>query len=546
MDENKREEIALFRYGIILPFLSQDELEWGVKGEMLRRLENKDYDIPHSGKHTVDQETIRKWLYSYQEKGFDGLKPKDRSDIGKIRSIDPEAYEMAVKLKKEAPGRGVAKIIRIMEANGLIDPGEIKRSTLSRNFKEQGLDRKTLSKSNVIHRRFETDRPNQLWQSDILYGPFLPDPNNPERNKRTYLAAFIDDHSRLVPHGEFYWDQKYPALEDTLKKSILKRGIPECFYVDNGKVFSTRKLDAICASLGIRKLHCKPYSPEGKGKIERFFRTVRNDLLIEPEIAKVQTLDELNKLFWAWLEVEYHQRQHTSTKQPPLERWRQNIGKYLRTIDEKELIEIFLYQVSRTVNKVGIVSVSGVEFEVDAILKQKKVQVRYNPFDLSWVNIYHNGQFIQKVKPFTLKRWNTKDESKPPASEELLDKNYPTGSTGIKPLQQLVGQHHEQKKQHAAHLTGQTATIDKPLTAAKFIHQLGVSLAKKPEDFHAIEIETLKGFLEQFPQITTRCIALAVGKVVITQGNKQHVSVYLEAIKDLYLKWEKKQCTQST
>jgi len=116
MDENKREEIALFRYGIILPFLSQDELEWGVKGEMLRRLENKDYDIPHSEKHTVDQETIRKWLYSYQEKGFDGLKPKDRSDIGKIRSIDPEVYEMAVKLKQEAPGRGVAKIIRIMPA----------------------------------------------------------------------------------------------------------------------------------------------------------------------------------------------------------------------------------------------------------------------------------------------------------------------------------------------------------------------------------------------------------------------------------------------
>ena len=299
----------MFRYGIILPFLSQDELEWGVKGEMLKRLETKDYDIPHSGKHTVDQETIRKWLYSYQEKGFDELKPKDRSDIGKIRSIDPEAWEMAVKLKKEAPGRGVAKIIRIMEANALVNPGEIKRSTLSRHFKEHGLDRKTLSKSNVIHRRFETDRPNQLWQSDILYGPYLPDPKNPDRKKRTYLAAFIDDHSRLVPHGEFYWDEKYPALEYTLKKAILKRGIPECFYVDNGKVYSTRKLDAICAALGIRKIHCQPYSPEGKGKIERCrpFGTVRDDLLAEPEIANLQTLEELNKFLWAWLEVDYHQ-----------------------------------------------------------------------------------------------------------------------------------------------------------------------------------------------------------------------------------------------
>jgi len=251
------------------------------------------------------------------------------------------------------------------------------------------------------------------------------------------------------------------------------------------------------------------------------------------------------------LEVEYHQRQHTSTKESPLERWRENIGKYLRTVDEKELVEIFLYQVDRKVSKVGIVVVAGVEFEVDAILRQKKVQVRYNPFDLSWVhpvrcllsngvNIYHNGQFIQKVKPFTLKRWNTKDGAKPPANQELLDKNHPE-STGIKPLQQLVGRHHEQKKQHAAHLTGQTQNTDKPLTAAKFIHQLGAALAKKPEDFHAVEIEILKGFLEQFPKITTECIALAVGKAVITKGSKQYVGVYLEAIKDLYLKWEKKQ-----
>ncbi len=180
---------------------------------------------------------------------------------------------------------------------------------------------------------------------------------------------------------------------------------------------------------------------------------------------------------------------------------------------------------------------------MDALLKQKKVQIRYNPFDLSWVNIYYNGQFIQKVKPFILKRWNTKDESKTSVAEEktstLLDKNYPTGSTGIKPLQQLVGQRHEQKKQHAASLTGQTANIDKPLTVAKFIHHLGATLGKKPEDFHAMEIENLKDFLQQYPQITTECIALAVGKIIITQGNKQHISVYLEAIKNLYFKWEK-------
>jgi putative transposase len=266
MDESKREEIALFRYGMIVPFLSPDKLDWGLKGELRRRLAQEHVNIPNSKKHRVCEDTIRKWLAAYKAKGFDGLKPQPRSDHGQARKISAAAFEKAVALKKEAPQRGVAKIIRIMETSGLIKPGEIKRSTLSRLFKEHGCDRKTLMRKHKIHRAFEAEHPNQIWQSDILYGPYLPDPKAPERTKRTYLAAFIDDFSRLLPHGEFYWDEKFPALENTLKKALLKRGIPQILYVDNGKIFSARRLDAVCAALGIRKISCQPYSPEGKGK----------------------------------------------------------------------------------------------------------------------------------------------------------------------------------------------------------------------------------------------------------------------------------------
>jgi hypothetical protein len=129
MEESKREEMALFRYGLILPFLGQQELEWGVKGEIARRLAEQHYNFPHSQKHTIDKETIRKWLAAYQRNGFDGLKPKSRSDIGKPRTVAPEAWEKAVALKKEAPRRSVRKIIQIMEAHNLIKPGEIKAST---------------------------------------------------------------------------------------------------------------------------------------------------------------------------------------------------------------------------------------------------------------------------------------------------------------------------------------------------------------------------------------------------------------------------------
>jgi transposase InsO family protein len=532
MEESKREEIALFRYGIILPFLGQEELEWGIKGEMLRRLAKQPYNIPYSQKHSIDEETIRQWLARYRQKGFDGLKPKSRSDIGKPRTIAAEAWEKATALKKEAPRRSVRKIIQIMEAHNLIKPGEIKASTLARHFKEHGIDRKSLAKSPQVFRRFEAERPNQIWQSDILYGPYLPDPNQPEKKKRTYLVAFIDDFSRLVPHAEFYWDEKFPALENTFKKAMLKRGIPEVIYVDNGKVYSARRLDAVCAALGIRKISCQPYSPEGKGKIERFLGTVRDDFLAEPEITQVQTLPELNRLFWAWLEADYHQRTHHSTGVPPLQRWRDHIGNFLRTASEKELTELFLWQLTRTVSKVGLVMVQGIEFEVDAILNNKKVEVRYNPFDLSGVHLYYAGRFVQVAKPVKISRWNTAVKANKTPTDT------PKITTGIKPLKQLEQQHRAQKQQHASELVGKSRTDNETLTLPQFIHMMATTLNKKPDALHAREVEAMQTFFNTYQPLTAECVGIAMAKAILKHGFKQHLEVYLEAVKNLHHKWQ--------
>lgn len=533
MDEAKREEIALFRYGLILPFLTPDELEWGVKGEMRKRLAQQPYNIPHSRKHTIDEETIRKWLANYKAKGFDGLKPKGRNDAGKVRKISPEAWEKAVALKKEVPGRSVRKIIQIMEAHKMIQPGEIKPSTLARQFHAHGLDRKTLAKSAKTFRRFEAERPNQIWQSDILYGPYLPDPNQPEKNKRTYLVAFIDDFSRLVPHAEFYWDEKFPTLENTFKIAMLKRGMPEIIYVDNGKVYHARQLDAVCASLGIRKISCQPYSPEGKGKVERFFRTVRGNFLEEPEIGKVQTLPELNKLFWAWLEVDYQQRVHSTTGVAPLTRWRDHIGNYLRTVGEKELVELFLWQDNRTVNKVGLVSVQGLEFEVEPMLHNRKVEVRYNPFDLSAVHIYYQGRFFQKALPAKISRWNL-------AAKAKTSSTPPAAPTGVKPLQQLATQHHTQKQQHVQQLVGAKAPAQQPvLTLPEFIHAIASALGKKADAFHPRELEAMQTFFATYQPLRADEVGIAMAKAVLTYGHApQHIAVYLEAIKAVHLKWQ--------
>jgi hypothetical protein len=365
----------------------------------------------------------------------------------------------------------------------------------------------------------------------------LPDPNQPEKSKRTYLVAFIDDFARLVPHGEFYWDQKFPALENTLKKAILKRGIPEAIYVDNGQVYSARRLDAVCAALGIRKISCKPYSPEGKGKIERFFGTVRSDFLSEPEVTQVQTLPELNRLFWAWMEVDYHSREHSTTKVAPLVRWRDNIDKFLRTVDEKELTELFLWQVTRTVSKVGLVMVAGIEFEVDALLKHKKVDVRYNPFDLSCMHIYYAGRFVQKAKPAKLSRWNAA------AKVGKTSASKPAATTGIKPLEQLEQQHRSQKQQQAKELVGvagQTARRNaETLTLPEFIHTMATSLGKKPEALHQQEVQALQDFWGSYQPLSAECVGIALAKAALLHGLEQHIDVYLQAIKTLHLKSRK-------
>lgn len=205
MDDKKREEIALFRYSLIVPFLSQEELEWGVKGELLQRMTKQIHALPFSKKSSLHESTIRRYLKQYRDHGFEGLKPGDRSDTGQSHKIPTEVLEKAFLLKREEPRRSAKKIIQLMEVHQWAPLGLLKPSTLSRMFKQNSLTYKQLNKSNKSFRSFEAEHPNQLWQSDIMYGPYLPDPDRPEAKKRTYLVAIIDDFSRLIPHAEFYW-----------------------------------------------------------------------------------------------------------------------------------------------------------------------------------------------------------------------------------------------------------------------------------------------------------------------------------------------------
>jgi putative transposase len=533
MDEKKREQIALFRYSLIVPFLSQQELEWGVKGELLQRMVKEITTIPFSQKTSLDESTIRRYLKTYREQGFDGLKPKNRSDKGMSHKIPLETLEKAFLLKKEEPRRSARKIIQIMEAHHMASLGLLKPSTLSRIFKQQGLTAKQLRHCNKSFRSFQAEHPNQIWQSDILYGPYLPDPDRPEKKKQTYLIAILDDYSRLVVHAQFYWHERLPHLENTLHKAILKRGIPDVFYVDNGQVYSAHQINAICAELGIRKINCKPYSPEGKGKIERFFKTVRTDFLTELTHEKISQLHQLNNKFWAWLEQEYHQKLHSATNETPNISWRNNVTPFMKKIDEKQLQSIFLWREKRKVSKLGLVSLAGLQFEVSSILVGKSVEVRYNHFDLSQVFIYREGRFLQKARQTKISRWNTAKK------QQQTQQPKPAPKSNINHLAYLEQQHQHTKIQQATKMLGQSNDQSKhhlPYTKARFFKEIAQVLKRELENFHAKELDEMQHAWDKYGPFQPALVHIALAKAILDKKTGQHISFYLQYIVNTHIK----------
>ena len=537
MDNKKREQIALFRYSLIVPFLSLEELEWGVKGELVKRMTQQNHSIPFSKKASLHESTIRRYLKMYRDKGFDGLKPQSRSDIGKSRQIPAEVLEKAFLLKREEPRRSAKKIIQLMEVHHWAPLGLLKSSTLSRIFKQNGLTYKQLKGSNKCFRTFQAEHPNQIWQSDIMYGPYLPDPDRPQAKKRTYLVAMLDDFSRLIPHAQFYWHERLPHLENTLHKALLKRGIPQVLYVDNAQVYSAHQINAICAELGIRKINCQPYQPESKGKIERFIRTVRESFLTELTHEKVDHLHQLNSKFWAWLEQEYHLKIHSGTNEPPLNRWRNNVSPFLKKIDEQQLQKIFLWREKRKVSKLGLVSLMGIDFEVSSILVGKTVEVKYNHFDLSEVFIYFDGRFIQQARPSQVTRWNTAKKQHAPQPST------PAPKSNIQHLAHLQQQHQHAKVHQAKQLLGQTKAkpTSPPFTSAHFFKQLATALKRNVEHWHANELDAMQHAWDQFGPFEPALVHIALAKAILDKKTDQHISFYLDYIIKTHVNHQNKQ-----
>jgi putative transposase len=388
---------ALLRFQIISAFLA-DNPPRGKRRQMLEHLAAKTWFLESGEVFSVKPETIRYWLRVYRLGGFEALKDQPRRDKG-IRAIPEELIEKACKLKREVPERSIERIITIMENLQLAPPGLLRRSTLHRALQARGLSaRKLVIPDNQDLDRWQADYANDLWQADMLQGPWLPDPNRKGKMRRSYLYAFLDDASRLLLYGRFFFKGDLPALELVFKRSLQRYGKPNRVYYDNGMVFKSNHMKIVCAELGIHHpIHTRPYRPMGHGKIEAFNRFCVNHFIAEVKASNIVTLHQLNEAFFAWIGEEYNLRRHTEIGMTPNERWTNDASR-IQYIDEEKLRIAFLWREMRTPDKTGVIQLFHRRYKVSPALAKKRVEVRYDPERLDHIEIYLDGVFRQRAK----------------------------------------------------------------------------------------------------------------------------------------------------
>lgn len=358
--------------------------------------------------HGVSERTIRNYLKRYRDEGPNGLLfcrrgPEPRSP----RIHDETLREKILALIEERPQRTVPQLRRLLirdpEYQQAIEA--VSDRTIYRFLNEQGLSQKQrMVKAHDGGRRsfhqFQASVSMELVQGDARDGIWLPDPDGKTgKTRKTYLFAWVDDYSRRILSARYFWDEKLPRMEDTFKTMILRWGIPEKLYLDNGKVYLAAQFTFVLSQLGIKKIHHRPYQAWCKGKVEAVMKTLKTEFQAEAQRAGFQTLEELNTALWAWIDVEYNRRNHSSTGQPPVERFESGLPKDHRRIDDLAWFEaLFLLREDRTVTKYGVVKLESNRYRTQAPAGAI-VEIRYDPFDLRTVWRFENGYSVETLVP---------------------------------------------------------------------------------------------------------------------------------------------------
>jgi putative transposase len=382
MNDELRKQIALFRFGLISALVGRKGLSRGEQSACLKNITERQWDIPGSARSSIARSTVLRWLALYQHSGerLEALEPKPRKDRGASRALDAEIEEAVMRLRKENPAVSLPVFFKLARSRGILSAGRTpSKDSLYRLFKRHGLEKDTRLPED--RRQFETELVNDLWQSDCMHGPRVIACG---KLRKSYLFAIIDDHSRLITDARFYLSENIDCYRDCLVRAFEKRGLPRRLYVDNGSAFRSNNLKYACARLGVALLHSRPYVPQGRGKIERFFLTVRSQLL--PLVGENCTLEKLNQLLADWINDDYHTRVHSTTGQTPLARYLAQVP-VLRSAP-KDVRDYFRLSVRRKVDKDRTVTLAGKLYEAPVGLIGKTVTLMYHEQDPGRIEVF--------------------------------------------------------------------------------------------------------------------------------------------------------------
>lgn len=402
MTEQQKIEIAVFRFGVIGEFVNGTDLDYGEKEQLLQQKCSRKWSIPYSVRTRLARSTILGWIRQYNGR-IESLYPKDRSDQGQSRSFDDETASLIVKLRLDKPGATVDTLIESLQK---ITCRTYSYSSVYRFLQSRGLMNSARPEDK---RKFEAQNPNDLWQSDVMHGPKVL---VEDKQRKTYLVAIMDDHSRLITAAGFYLSENLKTYLTVLEQAFLSRGLPRKLYVDNGPAFRSHHLKYVAASLSIALIHARPYKPQGKGKIERWFRTVRLQFL---QKFTGKTLEDLNTAFEKWLNDVYHHRKHGGTGESPFKRFTSSM-ECIRTAPP-DLKDHFRKTARRKVAKDRTITLNGNMFEAPVALIGRHVDVRYHEDTPQKAEVIYKAKSYGFLTPVDLSvncrvkrdRWNEND-----------------------------------------------------------------------------------------------------------------------------------------
>jgi transposase InsO family protein len=403
MDKKLAKLIALFRYKIIAAALDKEIRQ----KEYFARQAEKTWDVPGYGAKQYTVSAFKSWLTDYRAGGFQALLPATRNDTGASRKITPELAKIIEQAAIDFPVARLSVFYRFLDSQGIINPPYLSESALRRFAAAHHL--LLAPNESLPRKKYEKEHINQLWISDTMHGPYLADG---KKKRKSYLVAIIDDHSRMIVASGWFFAENSVALETVLKDAIRRFGLPEVFYCDNGSIFSSHSLQLSCARLQIALRHSKPYDSPSRGKIERFWRTVRDKFLSTLATAGSVGIQQINDLFAGWLDSDYHKSFHHGIGCRPLDRWLADAKTIrIRKPSDEELDQAFYQSFVRMVKNDSTIQFEGKLWEVPARYIGKKIEICHPTGSPDQLYLFENGKPVLK-----LTRCKPSENATPPAS----------------------------------------------------------------------------------------------------------------------------------